>query len=138
MSAYFVGRIKNAALIVATTLGFATFLQKKRRQRNLMNPQTTNTEASRNQLEDTVISSGWHWTYGWMRRPGLDRAYNGYVYEDGDGDIMIFKEPLYKRSVYLECREDVSTGERYLCVSHVPKVCNWKRKRQESRRLKRS
>lgn len=104
-----------------------------------MNSPSTNTADSLKPLDgDLLISTGWHWTYGWLRRPTLDRTYNGYVYEDGDGDIMIFKDALHKKAVYLECREDISTGERYLCVSHIPRVCNWRQRRQESRRLKRS
>lgn len=84
---------------------------------------------------DRIISTGWHWTYGWLRRPSLDKAYNGFTYEDGDGNIMIFKNPVHRKAVYLECREDMSTGEKYICVSHVPRVCRWKKKRKESRRM---
>jgi hydroxyacyl-ACP dehydratase HTD2-like protein with hotdog domain len=88
--------------------------------------------------EDEVISTGWHWTYGWLRRPELDVAYDGYAYEDGDGDIMIFKDRRYKRGVYLECRLDLHSMERYVCVSSIPRVCNFRQKRKESRKLKKS
>lgn len=87
---------------------------------------------------DEVVSTGWHWTYGWLRMPGLDEAYGGYAYEDGDGDIMIFKERRYKKAVYLECRIDMDTGQKYICVSHIPRVCNFSRKLKESRKMKKS
>jgi hypothetical protein len=86
--------------------------------------------------EDPLISRGWHWTYGWLRMPTLDNAYNGYVYEDGDGSIMVFHQARFKKAVYLECRKDLLTGERYICVSHVPRVCNWKQKRKKWREPK--
>jgi len=70
-------------------------------------------------MDDKVISHGWHFTYGWLRRREEDRAY-GFCYEDGDGDLIYTANPLHRDRLYLECREDVSTGERYLCFGNHP------------------
>lgn len=77
-------------------------------------------------IEDEAISSGWHWTYGWTRRSEMDVGYSGYVYEDGDGNLMVFKDKIYKDGVYLQCCKDKESGEPYLRVMERPKVCNWR------------
>ena len=64
---------------------------------------------------DKRISVGWHWTYGWLRRPEMDETY-GYAYEDPEGDLVFVEGPEAKKSLMLECREDTETGERYLCL----------------------
>ena len=66
--------------------------------------------------EDKTISKGWHWEYGWLRRPELDE-FVGYAYEEPDGDIVYISDPKAKKSVKLKCCED-KTGERYLCLYH--------------------
>jgi hypothetical protein len=33
-------------------------------------------------------STGPHWTYGWLRRPELDTAVDGYCYEAPDGELV--------------------------------------------------
>lgn len=73
-----------------------------------------------NKTSDKVISRGWHYTYGWLRRREEDQAY-GFCYEDGDGDLVYTANPRHRDKVYLECREDAKTGERYLCFS----TTNW-------------
>lgn len=75
-----------------------------------MHPQKTN---------DTVISTGWHWTYGWLRRREEDKPY-GFCYEDGDGDLVYTPSPIHRDKVYLECRQDAETGEKYLCFGKRP------------------
>ena len=67
-------------------------------------------------MTDKVISHGWHYAYGWLRRREEDRPY-GFCYEDGDGDLVYTANPRHRDTVYLECREDAKTGERYLCFS---------------------
>jgi len=80
------------------------------------------------ETDDVVVSEGWHWTYGWMRRPDLDVVYTGYAYEDGDGTIMIFKDRIHRKHVYLMCCKDQESGELYLRVNTAPRICdNWKR-----------
>jgi hypothetical protein len=74
----------------------------------------------RNKTSDKVVSRGWHYTYGWLRRREEDRPY-GFCYEDGDGDLIYTPNPRHRDKIYLECREDNKTGERYLCFS----TTNW-------------
>ena len=74
-------------------------------------------------IEDhKYICSGWHWSFGWLRRPELDEHY-GYCYEDGDGDLIYSPKKRHSKSVYLDCFED-TTGERYLTFSKIPRP-NW-------------
>ncbi len=67
--------------------------------------------------EDTIICSGWHHTFGWLRRPELDEAASGYCYETPDGDIVISRRMRHRKAIYLDCREDIETGERYTAIS---------------------
>jgi hypothetical protein len=69
-------------------------------------------------MEDEPISNGWHWTYGWLRRREEDQPY-GYCYEDGDGDLIFTNNPRHRDRVYLECRQDLATGEKYICFASV-------------------
>jgi hypothetical protein len=71
-----------------------------------------------NKTKDKIVSRGWHYTYGWLRRREEDKPY-GFCYEDGDGDLVYTPHPRHRDMVYLECREDAETGERYLCFSHI-------------------
>lgn len=67
------------------------------------------------QKADKRISVGWHWTYGYLRRPELDEPV-GYAYEDPEGDIVYIAEIAALKRVMLECRQDANTGERYVCL----------------------
>jgi hypothetical protein len=67
-------------------------------------------------MADRIISTGWHYNYGWLRRPELDN--NGwYCYEDGDGDLYLTDYPNFKKRLKLDCRLDSETGEKYLCFT---------------------
>lgn len=66
------------------------------------------------QRSDKRISVGWHWTYGWLRRPECDETY-GYAYEDPDGDLIFIPNKEAKHRVMLQCCED-QDGERYICL----------------------
>lgn len=68
--------------------------------------------------EDKTISKGWHWQYGWLRRPELDEAGIGHAYEEPDGDIVYVNTPQAKKKTMLACRKDSATGEKYLCLYH--------------------
>lgn len=72
-------------------------------------------------MEDKFLCSGWHYTFGWLRRPELDMD-GHHAYEDGDGDLYFSASPLHEHAMYLDCWEDADTGEKYLCVSKVPRV----------------
>lgn len=66
------------------------------------------------QKTDKRISVGWHWTYGWLRRPECDEPF-GYAYEEPDGDMVFISDVSAKKSVLLQCCED-QFGERYICL----------------------
>jgi len=57
-----------------------------------------------------------------MRRPDLDDELCGFCYEDPEGMIIVSPELHHKNGIYLDCCEDVETGELYLCVSKIPKI----------------
>jgi len=63
---------------------------------------------------DKRISVGWHWTYGWLRRPECDE-FIGYAYEEPDGDLVFIEDVNAKHRVMLQCCED-QNGERYICL----------------------
>ena len=66
------------------------------------------------QKTDKRISVGWHWTYGWLRRPECDEPF-GYAYEEPDGDMVFISDVTAKKRVMLQCCED-QHGERYICL----------------------
>lgn len=66
------------------------------------------------QKTDKRISVGWHWTYGWLRRPECDEPF-GYAYEEPDGDLVFIGDVKAKNRVMLQCCED-QFGERYICL----------------------
>ena len=70
---------------------------------------------------DRYVKSGWHWTFGWLRRPELDDLI-GFCYEDGDGDLYFTDNPHHKWGVYLDCWEDSASHEKYLCFSKIPRI----------------
>ena len=67
-------------------------------------------------MADRVISTGWHHTYGWLRRKELD-VRDWWCYEDGDGDLYYTDYPQFKERLMLDCRLDSETGEKYLCFN---------------------
>jgi len=68
------------------------------------------------------ITSGWHHTFGWLRRPELDEANSGFVYEMPDGTLVVSKEMRHRRGMLLDVWRDAGTGELYTACSHVPRV----------------
>jgi len=71
-------------------------------------------------MTDQIVDGGWHWTFGWLRRPEMDDE-NGYCYEEPDGDLVYSGRPCHKRAMYLDVRLDQGTGERYLCLARLPR-----------------
>jgi hypothetical protein len=71
-------------------------------------------------VSDKILCSGWHWSFGWLRRPELDDN-GGFAYEDGDGDLVFSHNAWHRHAVYLACLQDKETKEKYLTFSHVPK-----------------
>lgn len=77
-------------------------------------------------MGDEIVSTGWHWSYGWLRRPEEDQPF-GFCYEDGDGDLIYTPVPPHRQKVYLACRIDSKTGERYVCLHPAPKSLDAKK-----------
>lgn len=65
--------------------------------------------------KDKVTRSGWHWQFGWLRRPDMDDQH-GYCYEEPDGDLVFFADKINRNMVYLDERIDHRTGDTYLCL----------------------
>jgi len=74
------------------------------------------------QSEYPPIQSGWHHTFGWLRRPELDADNAGFVYEMPDGTLVISKEGRHRNGMYLDEWLDRETGETYTTCSPVPRV----------------
>ena len=47
------------------------------------------------------LSTGPHWTYGWLRRPELDTIEEGYCYEAPDGDLIFSTDPNHEEVMVL-------------------------------------
>lgn len=69
---------------------------------------------------DEIIKHGWHWSFGWLRRPELDQG-GMYCYEEPDGDLVLSSHPAHKKAVYLDRRRDSQTGKAFNCFSRIPK-----------------
>ena len=72
-------------------------------------------------MSDPIVDGGWHWSFGWLRRPELDDE-NGYCYEEPDGDLVFSPRPSHKRAMYLDVRVDQETGDLYLCLARLPRT----------------
>lgn len=64
----------------------------------------------------SYVESGWHWQFGWLRRPEMDDA-NGHCYEEPDGDLLFFAQRSTKVAAFLDVMIDDATGDKYLCLS---------------------
>lgn len=71
------------------------------------------------EMEDKYIKSGWHWSFGWLRRKDQD-CEHGYCYEEPDGDLIWSGRSDHKKVAFLDCRQDNKTGEKYLCFNKLP------------------
>ena len=60
-----------------------------------------------------VESSGYHWTYGWLRRAEMDNE-DGYCYEAPDGDLLYSRCPEHAEKMTLYELVDNETGDHYL------------------------
>ena len=76
--------------------------------------------------EYQVIKSGWHNTFGWLRRPERDDIEQGlWAYEEPDGDIRMSSDPRHEKAAYLDLWE-APDGERFFAFSYVPRTKNKK------------
>lgn len=62
--------------------------------------------------DDKLVSTGWHYTYGWLRRPEMDGG-NGYCYEEPDGNLVYSAHRQHKTMCRLEQYRRNFTGEKY-------------------------
>ena len=71
-------------------------------------------------MMDKLVKHGWHWEFGWLRRPELDQD-EMYCYEEPDGDLILSPREAHKMALYIDCRQDGKTGELYTCFAPIPK-----------------
>ena len=71
-------------------------------------------------MSDTLLVSGWHWSFGWLRRPSLDN-HDGYCYETPDGDLIWSGRETHQHAAFLEAWHDAKTDEDYLTFSWIPR-----------------
>jgi hypothetical protein len=69
---------------------------------------------------DPIIKHGWHWSFGWLRRPECDQD-GMFCYEEPDGDLVLSTWPSHKTAIYLDCRIEIKTGEKYTCFARIPR-----------------
>lgn len=60
------------------------------------------------------MKHGWHWSFGWLRRPELDMP-GMFAYEAPDGDICYSDRPEHSQEVYLE-----ESAEGFLSLARFP------------------
>lgn len=63
-----------------------------------------------------VISNGWHWSYGWLRRDDLD-DHRGFCYEKPNGEMVFSLRRDHRLLCRLECRIDRTTGKTDIQMS---------------------
>lgn len=69
-------------------------------------------------MKDKVLASGWHDSFGWLRRPELDIG-GRHAYEAPDGEIIDSHDKAHKKRMHLTAYEDAATGERYVSPSRT-------------------
>lgn len=72
-------------------------------------------------MKDKTLCSGWHNTFGWLRRPDLDDGLS-FAYEHPDGDIIQSFDKAHQTRMHLTAFEDAKTKEKYISVSRFPYV----------------
>jgi hypothetical protein len=72
-------------------------------------------------MKDKILCSGWHNTFGWLRRPDLDEGAT-FSYETPDGTIVVSHDCAHKKRMHLSAFEDAKTKEKYVSVSQFPYI----------------
>lgn len=72
--------------------------------------------------EDRLISIGWHWNYGFLRRPEMDAkdGYSGFCYESPDGDMIYTERGDHDKICFFNEWLDGETHEKYLTLDPRP------------------
>lgn len=67
---------------------------------------------------DRLIRIGWHWNFGFLRRPEMDNkdGYKGYCYEYPDGDMVYTQRRDHETICFFNEWLDAETGEKYLTI----------------------
>ena len=68
--------------------------------------------------KDRLISIGWHWNYGFLRRPEMDAkdGYAGFCYESPDGDMIYTERGDHETICFFNEWLDGETNEKYLTL----------------------
>ena len=74
--------------------------------------------------EDILVSEGWHWSFGWLRRPELDTMEpdgefldeQHYCYEMPDGELVFTPFEHHKEKMRLGIYVEADSGERYITM----------------------
>jgi len=84
---------------------------------------------------DEWLAHGWHWSFGWLRRPDMDDegGYEGFCYEAPDGDMIYSQRADHKLICFLEQWRDRETDEVYLTV-HPGRTAELVKKYGDARR----
>jgi hypothetical protein len=69
--------------------------------------------------KDELVATGWHYSFGWLRRPELDVENTGFIYELPDGTLVVSREVRHRHGMHLDVRRDVLTGNLYTSCSAV-------------------
>lgn len=71
---------------------------------------------------DRLISIGWHWNYGFLRRPEMDAkdGYAGFCYESPDGDMIYTERGDHETVCFFNEWLDGETHEKYLTLDPRP------------------
>ena len=70
-------------------------------------------------VKDQKVGGGWHWSFGWLRRPEKDCNY-GYCYEEPEGDLIFSNRKDHKHIAYLDKWQDGETGEFFCAFNPEP------------------
>ena len=81
--------------------------------------------------KEIPMGSGWHDSYGWLRRDDLDEAYTGFMYETPDGHLIRSVDPRHKEGMFLDKYIIEDTGEAIYQISKIPRIYSRKRKIKE-------
>ncbi len=68
--------------------------------------------------KDKLISIGWHWNYGFLRRSDMDNrdGYKGFCYEYPDGDMIYTERGDHATVAFFNEWLDGETNEKYLTL----------------------
>ena len=72
---------------------------------------------------DRLIGIGWHWNFGFLRRPECDNeeGYRGFCYESPDGKLKLYSEREDHEFVcFFNCWHDPDRNERYVTFDPRP------------------